>query len=237
MFNYSKLIYHLLSLLAISPTATRQVETKFFGSIKKSLGLSKTVSREKLTQCLNINPPTNIATKHMNRCKGKLQSLLPSSKDKTTEETLAQIIDKAKNPQKKTPPTRDKNSIWNNDNFLLLYLGNFDWLGKAGHRCQCSSAPISSKAILQCTELIDKNPLWKSHAQETNKYLKMNFGEQETNLTETWTSALNAFVTYARNQRPLNETLRKKIKIKTKSTMKGKKNPEGPHKGPPHLHA
>ena len=65
----------------------------------------------------------------------------------------------------------------------------------------------------------------------------MNFGEQETNLTETWTSALNAFVTYARNQRPLNETLRKKIKIKTKSTMKGKKNPEGPHKGPPHLHA
>ena len=105
---------------------------------------------------------------------------------------------------KKSPYIKNKNSIWNNDNFILLYLGNFNWMGKAGHRCQCSASPISSKAIHQCNILNNVNPFWKKHAQETAKYLSITFGEQDVNLTESWTAALNAFVIYARDLLPLN---------------------------------
>ena len=71
-YYYSKIIYHLLSLLAISISVSKQLETKSFGAIKKSLGISKSVSRERLTKCLNINPPSILA----HRCKDKLHQTL-----------------------------------------------------------------------------------------------------------------------------------------------------------------
>jgi hypothetical protein len=89
----------------------------------------------------------------------------------------AQIIEKSKNPQKKTPSIKKKTQYGTKDNFILPYIGNFNWMGKAGHRCQCSASPISSKAILQCNILNKVNPFWKKHAQETAKYLLITFGE------------------------------------------------------------
>ncbi len=155
-------------------------ESKFLCSMKKSMGLVKSVNTDRLLSVSNMLSPKEQATKYLIRVSWKLltagtpkneigillkiledlQSALPTNECGT--DVMKVSADKpCQDYERRMKSDRlERTGITLNDalrdllkadTFFKLFMGNHNWRGHAGENCNCGNGKISTIHLTQCT--------------------------------------------------------------------------------------